>query len=192
MSATVDLENETEHGSTVVISHRVQNLFQPQYEDWLREIGPICRGSPGNVDWQVIRPIPGLSGTYTIISRFDSRQHLEQWVFSETRKQLIRKAQRFLELEDRFFIRSGLDFWFAPDKANRLVPVMWKQFLVTWSAIFPIALVIQLAILPVFHRVGLPQERILDTFVATASMVALMVFLVMPRYTKLVKRWLFK
>ncbi len=37
-------------------------------------------------------------------------------------------------------MRSGLDFWFTPEGAKAKLPTKWKQFLVTWSAIFPLVL----------------------------------------------------
>jgi antibiotic biosynthesis monooxygenase (ABM) superfamily enzyme len=39
---------------------------------------------------------------------------------------------------DDFFVSSGLDFWFTPAGAKAKVPVRWKQFLVTWSEIYPL------------------------------------------------------
>jgi antibiotic biosynthesis monooxygenase (ABM) superfamily enzyme len=42
------MENQ---GATVVISHQIKEEKQKEYEEWLEEIGPICRSFKGNIDW---------------------------------------------------------------------------------------------------------------------------------------------
>ena len=178
-------------GATAVITHRVRDGQQEGYDDWLNEIGPLCRSYPGHLDLQIIRPIPGLTATYTVIIRFDTRDHLQGWMSSQNRKRLIERVRPLLVQDDDFFIRSGLDFWFTPEGARAKVPVRWKQFLVTWSAIFPLVLVIPLVVALGLRQLGVPQNHYLDLLLSTGSVVWIMVYLVMPHYTKLIQRWLF-
>lgn len=56
-----------ERGAPAVITHRVREGQQAGYDDWLIEIGPLCRSYRGHLDLQIIRPIAGLTGTYTVI-----------------------------------------------------------------------------------------------------------------------------
>lgn len=63
--------------------------------------------------------------------------------------------------------------------------------MVTWSAIYPLVMGVPLLIAPLMQALGLPEQRWLSTLAATATVVFLMVYVVMPRYTKLIKRWLF-
>ncbi len=178
-------------GATAVITHRVRDGQQEGYDAWLNEIGPLCRSYPGHLDLQIIRPIPGLTATYTVIIRFDTREHLQGWMSSQDRKGLIEQVRSLLAQDDDFFIRSGLDFWFTPEGARAKVPVRWKQFLVTWSAIFPLVLVIPLVVALGLRQLGVPQNHYLDLLLSTGSVVGVMVYLVMPHYTKLIQRWLF-
>ena len=76
-------------GATVVITHRVQPGKESLYDEWLNEIGPLCRSSKGHLDWHLIRPLTGLSATFTVIIRFDTRENLANWMDSEHRKRLI-------------------------------------------------------------------------------------------------------
>jgi len=191
MSKAVNPSESIEQGATAVITHRVRDGQQGRYNEWLNEIGPICRSSLGHLDWHVIRPIAGLTATYTVIIRFDTPEHLKAWMESPERKQLIEKVRPCLAADDDFFIRSGLDFWFTPEGARAKVPVRWKQFLITWSAIYPLALAMPLIISPVLRQLGLPLNRYLDTLLITGAVVVLMVYVIMPRYTRLVQRWLF-
>jgi antibiotic biosynthesis monooxygenase (ABM) superfamily enzyme len=161
------------------------------YEAWLAEIAPKCRAAPGHLDWHIVRPVPGLSETYTIIIRFDSTAHLRQWMESPLRARFIAQVRPLLLTGDDFFVHSGLDFWFTPGGAKAQVPVRWKQYLVTWSAIYPLVLAVSLAVTPLLRELGVPDERPLTTLIVTGVVALLMVYVVMPRYTRLVKRWLF-
>jgi uncharacterized protein len=191
LTAEVGPVDKTDDGATVVITHRVRDGQHAEYEKWLNEIGPKCRASAGFLDWQIIRPIIGVSATYTVVIRFDTREHLERWINSQERKRLIEKAKPLLAKDDDFFVRSGLDFWFTPEGAKTKVPTRWKQFLVTWSAIYPLVLGTPLVILPILHQLGVPKDRYVDTLVVTGVVVSLMIYVVMPRYTRLIQRWLF-
>lgn len=184
--------NPSGNGATAVITHRVKAGEQHVYESWLEEIGPLCRQAPGHLDLQIIRPIPDLTGTYTVVMRFDTHEHLAAWLESGQRRELINKVRPILCNEDDFFIRSGLDYWFMPEGAPAQVPVRWKQLLITWSAIYPLVLALPLIILPLAHRLGVPSIRYLDSLIVSGIAVTLMIYLIMPQYTKLVQRWLFR
>lgn len=191
MSTMPSTNTKINEGATVVITHRLRQNKQIEYERWLEEIAPLCKASPGHLDWHIVRPIPGLTETYTVIIRFDTEAHLREWMESPTRIRLIEKVRPLLVTDDDFFISSGLDFWFTPAGAKAKVPVRWKQYLVTWSAIYPLALGIPLVVNPILQYLGVPNNRLIATLAVTGIVVFLMVYLVMPRYTRLVQRWLF-
>src|SRR5438128_318728 len=127
------MENQ---GATVVITHHILEGKQKEYESWLNEVGPICRKAPGNIDWQIIRPIPNLTFAYTVIIRFDTIHHLKKWMDSRERRELIEKASALFAKGDQYNIKSGLDFLFQSDGERSRVPVKWKQYMATWSAIY--------------------------------------------------------
>ncbi len=158
---------------------------------WLNEIAPLCKAAPGWLDWPIVRPIVGLTEGYSVIIRFDTHEHLRQWMASSERRHLIEQVRPFLA-HDVYTIYSGLDFLFAPAGAGAKVPVRWKQFLVTWSAIYPLALGVPLVVLPVLHALHGPDNRPFTTLFVNASIVFLMVYAVMPHYTKLVRKWLYR
>lgn len=179
-------------GATVVITHRVRSDRHAEYERWLDEIAPLCRASPGHLDWHIVRPIPGVTETYTVIVRFDTTEHLKVWMESSVRQRMIEKVQPIFVGADDFFVSSGLDFWFTPAGARARVPVRWKQYLITWSAIYPLALGVPLLVVPALRAFGVAAHPAITTLVVTAVVVCLMVYVVMPRYTRLARRWLFR
>jgi hypothetical protein len=191
MNTNTVSEKNTGEGATIVITHRVRNDKHADYEKWIREIAPLCRASPGYLDWHIVRPITGLTETFTVIIRFDTKAHLQEWMESPTRARLILKVKPLFVTGDDFFISSGLDFWFTPAGARAKVPVRWKQFLATWSAIYPLVLGVPLVVTPALQYLGIPNNRYLTTLAVTGIVVFFMVYLVMPRYTKIIRRWLF-
>jgi antibiotic biosynthesis monooxygenase (ABM) superfamily enzyme len=178
-------------GATVVITHRIRNNRHDAYEAWMESISLLCKAATGFLDSQIVRPIPGITATYTVIIRFDTTKNLKGWMESNDRKRLIKAVKPLLVGADDFYISSGLDFWFVPGGARAKVPKRWKQFLITWSAIYPLALFLPLVILPRLRTLGVPSYPPLNTLVDTAAIVFFMVYLIMPRYTRIVQKWLF-
>lgn len=187
-----DAFNETEHGATVIISHRVLDGQQTSYENWLDEIATACKAQPGYLDTQVVRPIANLTDTYTVIIRFASHEHMKLWMSSPERKQFIDKVRPILASDDDYKVHSGLEFLFASEEANTKVPTRWKQFLVTWSVVYPLVLLVPMIVNPLMRQVGLPENPYLSTLFVTCMIVLLLIYLVMPQYTKLVHKWLYK
>jgi uncharacterized protein len=179
-------------GASVVITHQIKDGKQQAYDDWLNEIGPVCKSYPGNIDMQIIRPIAGLTFTYTVIIRFDTIANLKSWMESATRKRLIEKATSLFDGGDNYMIKSGLDFLFTTENEKGKIPVRWKQWLVTWSAIFPLSVLMPLLILPLLKLLHVPHNAYLNAFFISGTIVFIMVYLLMPHYTKLVKKWLYK
>ena len=161
--------------STVFITHRVRQDRQADYEKWAGKIAPLSKASPGLLDRHIVPPIPGVSDSYTVVLRFDTQAHLQEWMQSPARSRLIEKVQPLF-----------VDFWFIPEDARAKAPVRWKQYLVTWSAIYPLVTSVTLVV-----RRLLPNNYLLTTLIVTGIVVFLMTYLVMPRYTKLIHRWLF-
>lgn len=176
-------------GASVVISHHILEGHQQEYEKWLEEIVPMSSSSQGFLDLQIVRPIIGLTYVYTVIIRFDTAGNLKNWMDSDQRRQLIARAGPLFRKGDSFQIRSGLDFLFGSGESGK-APVRWKQFLVTWSAIYPLSLLVPLLVLTVLNWLGLPADRYLGALISSACIVLLMVYVVMPSYTRLIKKWL--
>jgi len=177
-------------GATAVISHRIRTGQEAAYESRVAELRPFVSTAPGYLDLQWIRPLPGLTTTYTVILRFDTEANLRAWMASPTRTRWIEAMVPLFLEGDAFVVSSGLDFWFAPAAVNVRIPPRWKQFLITWSAIFPLSLGVPFFLKRGMEGLRIPGNPIVMSLAVSGVVVFLMVYVVMPRYTKLVKRWL--
>ncbi|MDD2305347.1 MAG: hypothetical protein PHP53_11670 [Prolixibacteraceae bacterium] len=179
-------------GASVVITHHIKDGKQKEYENWLNKIGSVSKSFDGNIDWQIIRPIPDLTFNYTVIIRFDTIENLKIWMESKERKQLIEEITPIFTKDDNYRIKTGLDFLFESEDEKPKPPVRWKQYLVTWSAIFPLSVFVPLIVLPIFKSINLSDNHYLNSFLISGTIVFLMIFVIMPNYTKLIRKWLFK
>lgn len=136
MSLSIPIEVDSAV-TTIIVQQPLKSQIQA-YENWLREIVPLAQTAPGHRGVNVIRP-HGLSSEYTIVLHFDSEIHLQHWLESETRRQLVEKVKPLLDIDEKIEIKTGLEFWFTPPEARKAAPP-FKQFLITLSAIFPLSM----------------------------------------------------
>ena len=175
---------------TAVIQQTVKPEAIAQYEQWLRRVMPIAARFPGHRGVNVIHPAPGTL-QYTITIRFDSLAHAQDWFGSDARRQLIDEAAEFLDADERVETRTGLEFWFRPP-AGQKPAKRYKQFLLTLSVIYPLTMLVPAVLHRLFDRVVPMPNYFGEHLIASAAVVALMVYAIMPRYTRLMARWLYK
>ncbi len=102
---------------------------------------------------------------------------------------LISRVSDLLTTGDVHEIRTGIDFWFTPEGATP--PKAWKQFLLVLSAIYPLSLLMPFLFTPLFRVAPPLTHPLLRGLCISAVVVGVMTFVVMPRYTRLVQRWLY-
>jgi antibiotic biosynthesis monooxygenase (ABM) superfamily enzyme len=180
-----------DEAAVLVIHHEVQTTAQGLYEKWLKDVASEAQRFSGHMGVNIIRPHSS-SSRYTIVLRFDSNEHLKSWLDSETRKRFIEEIRPALAKEEEVEMETGLEYWFTPPAAKQLHARPFKQFLVTLSAIFPLTVVLPWLLKPVFTLVPFLGEPVISNFVLAVIIVYLMVYVIMPRYTRLVAQWLFE
>lgn len=175
---------------TTVIRQQPLSNEVARYEAWLKDIIPVAQSFTGHQSVSVIRPhVP--DGAYTIVLHFDNVAHLRGWLDSEVRADLVSRIKPYLQAPEAIDITTGFEFWFTPPAVMKHA-APYKQFFATWSAIFPLTLVVPWLLAPVFDVVpllGMPGFR---HALLAAVIVALMVYVIMPRYTRAISRWLYR
>lgn len=176
---------------TLLIQQRVKKSAIAQYEQWLPQMMAEAAKHPGHLGVHVIRPQPG-ENEYSILIRYNSFASADTWIKSEERKRLIAEIAGAFELEDHTRIQPGIDFWFTPPKAAARVAPGWKQWIITTSVIWPLTLVIPAIYRPLFQTVPLLGTWGVAQGIVAATIVALTVFFIMPRYVRAVAGWLYR
>lgn len=189
MSAPGNVAADQSRSAAFVVTHTVKAGSERRYEEWAREVLGTVSGYPGYLGREVFLPPPG-SRKYTLILRFDSEEHLRDWAESDTRREFVRWADDLLEKIDRNEVRTGLDFWFTQEGVRP--PKAWKQFLLTTSAGYPLTLIIPRLLSPLFGAAPPLAHPLVASLLAAAILTGLLTFVIMPRYTRLVKGWLYE
>ena len=175
---------------TLMIKHQVQPDAAPRYETWLKEIASVGKRFPGHMGVSIIRP-HGAGAPYTVLLRFDSHENLKNWIESPTRRELVERAQPWLASVEESEIKTGLEFWFTPPSVAPMRAKPFKQFLITLSAIYPLVQIVPWLLQPLQEVPGFDHPALFSLLVVIV-IVYLMVYVIMPRYTRLVARWLFR
>lgn len=174
-------------GVTLVIEHCLMAGAAARYEAWLGEIVPAARRFAGHQGIDILRPGAG-STRYTLVLRFDRIEHLRAWLESAERAALVARIEPWLAAEEKLQAASGLEFLFAAPATTP--PPRHKQFLLTLSAIYPLSTVVPAALMPVLKMSPWLGAGWSSNLIVSGIIVYLMVYVVMPRYTRLVAHWL--
>jgi uncharacterized protein len=187
---TVDASNAND-SVALVIQHRLRPGSFDRYEQWLRVIGAKAAEYPGHMGLHVIRPSAG-GNDYTMIVRFATMADVERWISSDDRKRLIGEIADALEHEDQFHIHPGIEYWFTPPSPTQKRPSAWKQWLITTSVIWPLTMAVPPVFKPLFNAVPVLGTWGVRHAIIASAIVALVVFVIMPRYVRAVSGWLYR
>ena len=188
MNSPNGLDVDLNKSVALIITHTIRAGEEKRYEVWLTDILGAVSNSPGYLGREIFRPAQGMR-TYTSILRFDCSDNLNAWVESDVRRAYVNQVTDLLEKGDRHEIRTGIDFWFTPEGLRP--PKPWKQFILTLSAVYPLSLVLSRLIRALFPLAPALANQLISGLLVAASLTALLTFVIMPRYTRLMKWWLY-
>jgi antibiotic biosynthesis monooxygenase (ABM) superfamily enzyme len=172
---------------TTTVTRRAKPGHEQAYEEILEGLIASAKRFPGHLGVEVFRPdAPG--GDYRTVYRFDSAEHLRGWLDSPERAAWLERAEPHAAgpMQSRYL--TGLESWFTlPSRPGAPPPPPWKMALLTWVTIFPLITAVALALNPLLEGFALVPRLA----ITTAMTVPLMTWVVMPRVTRLLRRWLF-
>lgn len=188
MSARTDTADPQPEPVTVVLSRRVRTGKEAEFEALLKRIAAAAFRYPGHLGVNVLRPEPGGSTTYTIVIHFRSEPELAVWTGSAERSHLLSEAELLCEGAPQVQELSGLEAWFRlPGQNVILAPPRYKVAFMTWLAILPLTVILNLLVVP---RLGF-MPALTRPAPVTAIAIGLMTYLVMPELTRLFRPWLY-
>ena len=169
---------------TLVVSTRVLPEQVPEFKAWQKEMNALEKTFPGFLDSRLVEPITGQE--WTILLRFDCKEHIDNWLHSPQRQALMQKIDTALHGQARKAVDFGGWFEAAADDGAR--PANWKQMLSVLVAIYPIVMLTMLYVDPRLQ--GLQMPRALGVLRDNLISCSLLTWLVMPRLTRALSFWL--
>lgn len=125
-------------------------------------------------------------GEYQVILRFSTPEGLAAWDRSEARLEWHRRIAAVAEGPPEYRILHGLEAWFTGPVVAPSHPVKARMAFVTWLGIFPTVSFVLAFIAPYLQ----PLPFLLRVAVITGLAVLIMTWLVMPRLTRVFRKWL--
>ena len=188
MSWEPELRDDAAGPVTATVTRLVKPGHEPAYEEFLAGINGAAKAFPGYLGEEVFRPAGGAGGEYRIIYRFDSPTHLRAWLDSGERAAWLARAEPHVAGPMRTEFLTGLESWFTlPMQAGAPPPPPYKMAILTWATIFPLITLVVVASAPLIGGLPLVPRLAVTTLVT----VSLMTWVVMPRVTWLLRRWLY-
>jgi len=188
MRVEPELPPDLEGPVITTVTRRIKPGHEAAYEAFLAGISGAARAFPGYLGVEVFRPAPRGSGEYRTVYRFDSAAHLHAWLDSAERAAWLQRAEPHVAGPMRTQVLTGLESWFTlPTQPGVPPPPPYKMALVTWVTIFPLITLVVVATAPLLG----PLPLVARLAVTTGVTVPLMTWVVMPRVTRLLHRWLY-
>jgi antibiotic biosynthesis monooxygenase (ABM) superfamily enzyme len=172
---------------TTTVIRRVKPGHEPFYEQFLEGIIEAASRFPGHLGVEVFRPEHASGGEYQIVYRFDTGEHLRAWLDSDERAAWLERAEPHVIGPMRTRFVTGLETWFTLPGQPAAPPPPYKMALVTWITIFPLITLVVVVLGPLLKDLALVPSLA----ITTALTVPIMTWLVMPRVTRLLRRWLY-
>jgi uncharacterized protein len=175
---------------TVVISRKVKPGCEKAFEKFISGITAAAMTFEGHLGTNVFRPSNPEDHEYQIIFKFDRSSNLRIWQESECRRQWLARAESLRLEPPTIKVITGLETWFTlPSSKPIIPPPRYKMAIITLLALFPSIQLANLALVPLVKLLPLPS--LLQSLIITALLVLLMTYVLMPRMTKLLAKWLY-
>ncbi|HYM66671.1 MAG TPA: antibiotic biosynthesis monooxygenase [Patescibacteria group bacterium] len=173
---------------TAVFSRRAKPGQEAALEAILDRIVSLMKRSAGFQGVAVMRPQPGHPPIFTMVATFASQPDLDTWTSNEARGRLIAEADEISIGGLHVQQATGLEAWFQmPGQPIVVPPPRYKMAVITWLAILPLLIIINVAAGPLLAHLP-PIARPVPV---TVVLIPLMTWAVMPQMTKVFRPWLY-
>lgn len=173
---------------TIVVRRKVRPGREAEYEAWLHRLTQgAAEQFAGYLGAEFHRP-SGPSGEYRSVFRFDSLAHLDAFEQSDFRARMLEEGAPLFAADAAWQRLTGLEFWFDPPPGTRVPqPNPHRMALVLIGVVFCLVLVLNLTLGPLMA--GWPLA--LRLAVTVTIQVVLMTYVVMPRLTPRIARFIY-
>lgn len=173
---------------TIVVRRKVRPGREKDYEVWLER---LTRGAAeqfqGYLGAEFHRPVSA-GGAYCSVFRFDSLPNLEAFERSDFRQRMMAEAAPLFAADAAWERMTGLEFWFDPPPGTRVPqPSPHRMVLVLIAVVFTLVLILNLTL--GLLMAGWPLA--LRVLVTVTIQVGLMTYVIMPRLTPLIARFIY-
>ena len=172
---------------TVVVRRNVRAGSGATYEAWLERLTRAAKTMPGYLGAQFLKPTAA-GAAYVSVFQFDSLANLEAFETSDVRAGFQAEIAPHVDADAIWERTTGLEVWFeAPRGTVVAQPSPHRMALVLIVVVFVLALLLNIALAPLLGDWPLALRLLITVLLQ----VTLMTYVIMPRLTRLLARWIF-
>ncbi|MFF4407193.1 antibiotic biosynthesis monooxygenase [Streptomyces sp. NPDC001404] len=177
---------------TAVISHEVRPGQEQRFLRWQAKALKAQEKAPGFMGSELFKPVQGVQGVqerWVVVFRFDTREHLDAWLASDVRAELLEEGRNCFASYDVRKVGSAFSGWFRfGEGAQGRAPPNWKQAMSVLLALYPTVMVLNLTEGAELNGVGVPGY--IGLFIGNMLSVSALTWLLMPLVNKALAFWL--
>ncbi len=185
-SQQVIMDGRDEGLVTAVLVQLVDPALEDEFVRWQQQLTDAESRFPGFHGSQLFRPVPGVQEKWVAMFRFDTEEHLNDWLQSPERMRLLEEGARFSDVEIHR-VASSFGSWFSFGGQRReAASPNWKTALSVLVGLYPTVVVLTVAISEVWPGGVLWQTLLVGNVLS----VTLLTWAVMPGITRALNFWL--
>lgn len=179
--------NERRGNATEVFVTQIDPSQTRAYREWIAKIHAAEAQFPGFQGLHVQSPNENKSKNWITFLRFDTQEHLENWLQSPQRQAILQEASPFIQSLDTHRVTSSpYAGWFAHTSNNGYIPPVWKQTMLVLLVLFPIVMLEIKFLSPLLTTWNTSPA----TFIGNAISVSLVSWPLMPLTIHYLRWWL--
>lgn len=172
---------------TTMFARKVRPGYEQAYEEWLAGISRASSSFPGNQGSTILKPST-LRGEYICITQFESAAQLEAWLCSPERAGWLEKLDAIALDHEEIKELTGMERWFSlPNRAVTQAPAKHKMAALIFIGLYPLVLGLGALLQPLTREL----PRAVGVLISLLISVPVMVWIIMPRLTRLFFPWLY-
>ena len=124
-----------EGDSSAIITNVINSDNIERFLMWQTKIVPIQSQFEGFIGFKLEPPRAGISDYWVTTVAFDSDEHLEAWLNSPRRAELLTELESFSKVNELKKVHNGFNFWFTKSTPEKSV---WKENALVLLTLYPV------------------------------------------------------
>ncbi|OOV20489.1 antibiotic biosynthesis monooxygenase [Flavobacterium sp. LM4] len=174
--------HQNENDGLLLVRFKLKPDHSNDFEKWKSEAVELISNFKGFIDITTMKQLKN-EDYYHVFIRFETEENVITWLHSDERKRIFNDSAISWLTDRKEVIHNWNIFWFSIFEGTK----KWKQWTVTFIAVYPLTLIIPITVkaitkvVPLYFFAGIISALMISGF---------MIFLVMPFIHKLFKKWL--
>jgi len=181
--------DQAEPPVAMVFTHRVRKEKESEYRAWRRKTIITQAKYPGYLATEFFEPRGRFQDKWVDIVRYDTVDHLDNWLKSRARQELLAELAPLVESVHEHRM-TGLEGWFTfgrrSDEAPHDTPPAWKQALTVLLALYPTVMLLGILMNPFMRHLPFAVQMLIGNICS----IALLTWLIMPQVSRWLGFWL--